>query len=109
MHGIEVRRDDGELVGFVAEQDGRWHARTVFGAQLAVTDDERAAESAVRRAGLAALAEPWWLHRDGRWVPVMLVEAAPGRVTLRIGRYPDPTERPLVLTGADAAGLRRRP
>jgi hypothetical protein len=109
MHGIEVRRSDGELVGFVAEHDGRWQARTVFGAQLAVTDDEGAAQSAVLDAGLAALAEPWWLHRDGRWEPVMLVEAAPGRVTVRLGRFPDPGARPLVLTGADAAGLRRRP
>jgi hypothetical protein len=109
MDGIEVRRSDGELVGFVAEHDGRWQARTVFGAQLAVTDDEQAAESAVLNAGLAALAEPWWLHRAGRSVPVMLLEAAPGRVTVRVGRHPDPKDRPLVLTGADAAGLRRRP
>ena len=36
---FEVRRDDGELCGFVVAADGRWSARTVFGDDLALHAD----------------------------------------------------------------------
>lgn len=109
MDAIEVRRADGELVGFVAAHGEHWQARTVFGAPLATADDAGAAEELLLGTGLAVLAEPWWLRRDGEWVRVAVLEAGPGRVTVRVGRFPDPSERPVTLTGAAAAGLRRRP
>ncbi len=109
MNGIEVRREDGELVGFVAAHGDRWQARTVFGAPLATADDSDEAEEVLLGTGLAVLAERWWLHRDGEWLPVAVLEAGPGRVTVQVGRFPEPLDRPVTLTGEAAAGLRRQP
>jgi hypothetical protein len=114
----EVRRDDGELIGFVEPaRDGGWRALTVFGAELATAADEDAAIDEVRTAGLAVLAERWW-YRDGEeWLPAAIQEAGPGHVTAIVGdgtRFvnvignPD-APVPLTLTGPDAARLRRRP
>ncbi|MFC4948918.1 hypothetical protein [Pseudonocardia sp. GCM10023141] len=109
MSRYEVRRDDGELLGFV-EPDavGGWRALSVFGAELATADDRDGAEEQVAAVGLAVLAERWW-YRDGTaWVPATLTEAAPERVTAVVGVFPD-TPRTLTLVGSAAAGLSRRP
>ena len=104
----EVRRDDGELVGFVEPASGAaWRALTVFGAELAVAADRDAAEAEVEAAGLAVLAERWW-YRDGEhWVPAVIQEAGPERVTALVGALTD-LPRPIALTGGAAAALRRR-
>jgi hypothetical protein len=118
MSRTEVRRDDGELIGFVEpDSDGGWRALVVFGAELATAPDRDTAIAEVRAAGLGVLAERWW-YRDGEeWLPAAIQEAGPGHVTAVVGdgaRFvntignPD-VALPLTLTGPDAAGLRRRP
>jgi hypothetical protein len=117
MSRTEVRRDDGELIGFVEpDEDGGWRALAVFGAELATAPDRDSAIAEVRAAGLGVLAERWW-YRDGEeWLPAAILEAAPGRVVAVVGDAahftgvignPD-VVIPLTLTGPDAAALRRR-
>ena len=119
MNRFEVHRDeDGELLGFVEPaDDGRWRALALFGAELTVAADRDAAVAAVEAAGLAVLTERWW-YRDGdEWVPAVLQEARPGQVTAVIGDWGrfagvvgvQDVVRPVTLTGAAAAGLRRQP
>ncbi|WP_219417292.1 hypothetical protein [Pseudonocardia nigra] len=119
MNRIEVHRDeDGELLGFVEPAaDGRWRALTVFGAELAVAEDRDGAVTEVESAGLGVLNERWW-YRDGdEWVPAVIQEARPGQVTAVIGDWGrfagavgvQDVVRPVTLTGAATAGLRRRP
>ena len=112
------RDGDGELLGFVEPSaDGGWRALTVFGAELATAPDRDTAIAEVESAGLAVLAERWW-YRDGEeWLPAVIQEAAPGRVTAVVGdgtRFVNAVGRPdvalpLTLTGSAAAALRRRP
>jgi hypothetical protein len=118
MSRTEVRRDDGELIGFVEPgPDGGWRALTVFGAELATAPDQDAAIDEVRSAGLGVLTERWWYHDGEEWLPAAIQEAGPGHVTAVVGdgsRFanvignPDASS-PLTLTGEDAAALRRRP
>jgi hypothetical protein len=58
------RPSDNELCGYVEERDGRWHALTVFGADLGSHDDRDRAVAHVLEEGLASLARRWTL-RDG--------------------------------------------
>jgi hypothetical protein len=117
MTRTEVRRDDGELLGFVEPApDGGWRALVVFGAELTTAPDRDTAIAEVLTAGLGVLAERWW-YRDGEeWLPAVIQEASPGRVVAVVGdasRFagvvgnPD-VAVPLTLTGPDAAALRRR-
>jgi hypothetical protein len=118
MSRTEVRRDDGELIGFVEPgPDGGWRALTVFGAELATAPDQDAATAEVRAVGLGVLAERWWYLDGEEWLPAAIQEAGPGRVTAVVGDgarlvnavgNPD-AAAPITLTGPDAARLRRRP
>lgn len=118
MSRIEVRRDDGELIGFVEpDGDGGWRALVVFGAELATAPDRDTAIAEVREAGLGVLAERWWYHDGEEWLPAAIQEAGPGHVTAVVGDgsrsanvigNPD-AALPLTLTGPEAAALRRRP
>lgn len=85
----EVRRDDGELCGFVMQRGGRWRALTVFSGQLADFDDENAAAGHVLRHGLASLAERWELRGrcEDEWRIVCILEANPYRVRLALDYY----------------------
>ena len=58
---FEVRRDDGELCGFVFADDGQWTATTVFGASLGLHAHREDAERQVHADGLSSLAERWTL------------------------------------------------
>jgi hypothetical protein len=118
MSRTEVRRDDGELIGFVepAPDGGGWRALAVFGAELATAPDRDSAVAEVQAAGLGVLAERWW-YRDGEeWLPAAILEAAPGRVVAVVGDDAQfvgvvgaaDMAIPLTLTGPDAAALRRR-
>lgn len=60
-----VHRDDGELVGFVRESDGRWSAETVFGHEIDEHGDREDAERALVDRGLSYLADRWLLDHDG--------------------------------------------
>jgi hypothetical protein len=117
MSRTEVRRDDGELIGFVEpDRDGGWRALAVFGAELATAPDRDDAIAEVRTAGLGVLAETWWYHDGAEWVPAVIREAAPGRVVAIVGEASrfagvigaSDMATPVTLTGPDAAALRRR-
>jgi hypothetical protein len=85
----EVRRDDGELCGFVAEHEGRWLALAVFGATLADHEDEADARHHVAADGLASLAERWTLIDGVSGVEevVCIQQASPAEVSLALGYY----------------------
>jgi hypothetical protein len=85
----EVRREDGELCGYVAELDGRWSALTVFGATLAEHDTEDDARGHVADEGLAALSDRWTLvdGESGVEEVVCIQQASPAEVSLALGYY----------------------
>ena len=86
---LEVRREDGELCGFVTERAGLWRALTVFGGVLADVADEVTARRVVERTGLASMAERWELRArcEAEWQTVCIQEANPHRVRLALGHY----------------------
>lgn len=81
---IEVRREDGELLGYVEESPEGWRALSVFGGEIAIRPDRPAAADEVSSRGLGVLAETWWWRGE----PAVLVEASPQRVVARIGGIP---------------------
>lgn len=85
----EIRREDGELCGFVAQRGGIWRALTVFSGSLGDCADEEGARSLVRTRGLAALAQRWELRArcEDEWQIVCIQEANPYRVRLALGHY----------------------
>jgi hypothetical protein len=85
----EVRRDDGELCGYVEQRGEQWQALTVFGAQLGVTCDSDAARNLVLTRGLASLAKRWELRArcEDTWQTVCIQEAGTHRITLALGYY----------------------
>jgi hypothetical protein len=108
-----VTREDGETVGRVRPlDDGLWAPETVFGGALGPAADHDAATALVLDHGMASLAEPWWMHADGTWERVELVEIRADRVRVRpwspfnlaiggdaeAGRWVDPSSTPLALT-----------
>jgi hypothetical protein len=84
-----IHRDDGELCGFVRGEHAAWHAVSVFGGLLEVTESETSAEHVVRDIGLSSLAERWLLTTDSSSGEelVCLQEASPAGVTVAIGYY----------------------
>jgi hypothetical protein len=88
----EVRRDDGELCGYVARRGGSWVALTLFGGLLGTHDDEGDARTEVEGVGLAVLGERWALvdGESGSEEVVRILEAHPGRATVEVGYYPEP-------------------
>lgn len=87
----EHRRDDGELIGYVAPLDGGFAAYTLFGYPLAEGVDEFDAEQALESAGLRYLADRWLLALDGRDDPITveILEATPSEVTVKHVDYSD--------------------
>jgi hypothetical protein len=86
---LEVRREDGELCGYVAPQDDRWRSLTVFGAALGEHDSERDAHHHVAAHGLSALADHWTLvdRSTGEEHLVCIQQASPIEITLALGYY----------------------
>ena len=106
---IEVRRDDGELCGYVEPSDGGgWRASTVFGAVLGVHGHESAARQQVESEALVALAERWTLldGESGEEHVVVIQHAGPGEVTLALGYYSMPGVPTVTIAAADLAGGR---
>lgn len=85
---IEIRRDDGELCGYVRASGGRWQSVVVFGAVLGDHDTEDAATQQVRETGIAVLQDRWTLtgtvDDDGT---VCIQEARPDGVRVALGYY----------------------
>lgn len=81
---VPVRREDGELIGFVAEGDVGWQPLTVFGHPIDVAGDRGDAEARLHAVGMSYLAERWELREGQEWVSVQLVEASPSAVTVQL-------------------------
>jgi hypothetical protein len=86
---LEVRRDDGELCGYVARQDGGWRSLTLFGATLGEHDSEGDAHHHVAMVGLSVLADRWTLVdcHSGEEQTVCIQQVSPIEVTLALGYY----------------------
>jgi len=84
-----VRREDGELCGYVAPQDGRWRSLTAFGAAFGEHDTERDARQHVAALGLSALADHWTLtdRSTGEAQLVCIQQVSPIEITLALGYY----------------------
>lgn len=100
---IEVRRDDGELCGFVAERDGRWSAVTVFRVSVGEWDTEAEARDDVHHRGLALLSERWTLTETatGRSQVSCIQQASPAEVTLALDYYSLPGVPTITIPAAD--------
>ncbi|MFD1047836.1 hypothetical protein ACFQ1S_21005 [Kibdelosporangium lantanae] len=86
---MEIRReDDDELLGYLVPVGADWQPTTVFHAPLADPTSEEEAEDILRREGLTALSDPWWVEEAGEWREVRLQEAEPYRIRVR---WADPT------------------
>ena len=106
----EVRRDDGELCGFVARRDDSWAALTLFGGLLGTHDDEDGARDEVVAVGLDVLGDRWVLvdGETGGEEVVRIVEAHPGRATVEVGYYPEPGAATHIVTAEDLESGRWR-
>ncbi|HEU5122230.1 MAG TPA: hypothetical protein VFT59_05280 [Candidatus Saccharimonadales bacterium] len=76
------REDDGELLGFVVQDNAGWDAQTIFGYSIRRTTDRGLAEAIVREEGLRFLMGVWqYLDKDDQhWHPCVLKEAYENRV-----------------------------
>ncbi|WP_299053535.1 amidohydrolase family protein [uncultured Nocardioides sp.] len=89
-----VRDEDGELLGRVVPTPQGWVPTTTFGAALSGPSDDETAEAVLRERGMAVLAEPWLLVRDGgEPTDVLLLEVHDDRVRLR-PVWPDEDDDP---------------
>lgn len=107
---IEVRRDDGELCGYVATQGDRWQARAVFGAVLGSHASEGDARRDVLERGLASLADRWTLvdATTGEEQVVCIQQASPDEVTLALDYYSVPGVASLTISRDELARGRWR-
>lgn len=79
---FEVRREDGELCGFVVEEDGHFQALTIFLVPLMAFHTREEASEFVLLNGLAVLAAKWFALIDDAWEMVVIQEANPIQVTV---------------------------
>ena len=106
----EVRRDDGELCGFVATDDVAWRALTVFGGLLGTYTTVAEARAQVVELGLASLAERWVLTdaESGEQELVGIREVSPGHVVVGDPWYSLPGEQTRSIAVADLESGRLR-
>lgn len=96
-----VRKDDGELLGFIAKDSTSWTAQTMFGYIFSRSEERSDAEDAVRSQGLSILQGLWqYFDKDEKaWFPCILKEAYEGKVkvirTNAMG-YQDPDDYKVV-------------
>jgi hypothetical protein len=101
----EVRREDGELCGFVADHDDRWLAMTVFRTALGEHDTEVDARDHVASRALASLADRWTLidGTSGAEQVVCIQHASPTEVTLALDYYSLPGVPTMTIPTDDLA------
>lgn len=87
---LPVLRDDGELIGFITQQDERWVPCAVFGLPLGEPDSREHAEDVLHGHGLSYLADRWEVREHGEWITVTLIEATPEQVTVSYADYGHP-------------------
>lgn len=86
------RRDDGERIGWIAPSGEGWTAIDILGRVAAASVDWLDAEAALEERGLAFLADPWMLERDGAApLRVRVVEVTPERIVVKADDYGDMT------------------
>lgn len=105
-----VRREDGELIGFLAEDADGWRPLTVFGHQIAEPTDRVDAEGRLHSVGMSYLAEKWEVRDGADWISAQLVEASPAEVTVQLVDFFDHADRygeRLVLSAPVAPDLLR--
>lgn len=74
------RREDGELIGYLALVDDAFRPHDLLGRPLGAPSAFEEAEAVLDQAGLAALAEPWLLETsDGTRQRVVIVAIDPDR------------------------------
>lgn len=81
---IPVRREDGELIGFLAEDTSGWCPLTVFGHPIAEAGDRVDAEARLHSVGMSYLAQKWEVCDGADWISAELVEASPAGVTVQL-------------------------
>lgn len=88
--GIEHRRDDGELVGWIRPEGDRWTAVDILGRVVATSVGWLEAEEALEERGLAFLADPWMLDDGpGRPLRVRIVAVTPARIRVKLEDFGD--------------------
>lgn len=90
---LPVHREDGELIGFLAEDVDGWCALTVFGHPIGAAADREAAEERLHAVGMSYLAERWELRDGEHWISAQLVEASPAGVTVQLVDFFDHADR----------------
>lgn len=96
---VRVHRDDGELIGFVAQDESGWRPLTVFGHPIPAAagdqgvDDQESAEARLHSVGLSYLADKWELRDGEDWISAQLVEASPAGVTVQLVDFFDHADR----------------
>jgi hypothetical protein len=102
LHPVEPLRrpSDNELCGYVERRDGRWHALTLFGADLGSHDDRDGAVQQILDEGLASLARRWTLRHgaSGDEEVVCIQEIDDDAVTVARGYYSMPGVPTLTIT-----------
>lgn len=78
------RKQDEELLGFLAPSDGSFVPLTVFGHALGTPMDQDAAERVLDAVGLSCLAERWRFRTtEGESISIEIIEASPERVVIK--------------------------
>lgn len=78
------RKDDKELLGFIAEENNSWVAQTIFGYTIERTTSQKEAERILRAQGLQFLMGIWQYYDTDEhdWFPCVLKEANEHQVTV---------------------------
>lgn len=103
---VPVRREDGELIGFLSREPAGWCPRTVFGHPIGQAEDRATAEEHLHAVGMSYLAERWELLEGSEWISVELVEVSPSGVTVQLVDMGHPDrygERQRLLAPVDGA------
>ena len=88
-----VRREDGELIGFLAQDADGWRPLTVFGHPIADAGDRVDAEDRLHSVGISYVAEKWEVRDGADWISAQLVEASPAGVTVQLVDFFDHADR----------------
>lgn len=84
------RRDDGEVVGWILPDADSWRAIDVLGRDVISGAEWLDAEEALEQRGLAFLADPWVLEREGADpLRVRMVEVTPMRIVVKVDDFGD--------------------
>lgn len=107
-----IREADGELLGYIAEEQSSWTALTIFGYMIARVETRGAAETVIRDEGLQVLQGMWrYLDADREWYPCILKRAYEDRVVIvrtnELG-FQDPDHaKPVIINNPTETNLQK--